>query len=114
MIPEYACFRGRSRLQERDKEPLQERFFRPHFLQAPGDMVAHEGRLCRLDCKVNCYYQSLVPHLSDFVFDCLFAFWVFFGGGIHVLGVLFLVYKGALEKGEKLECQYQAKLFHDI
>ncbi|KAM5245322.1 myopalladin isoform 3-T8 [Hipposideros larvatus] len=45
--------RGRSRLQERDKEPLQERFFRPHFLQAPGDMVAHEGRLCRLDCKVS-------------------------------------------------------------
>ncbi|XP_060050675.1 myopalladin isoform X2 [Erinaceus europaeus] len=45
--------RGRSRMQERDKEPLQERFFRPHFLQAPGDMVAHEGRLCRLDCKVS-------------------------------------------------------------
>nr|AAH52872.1 Mypn protein [Mus musculus] len=40
-------------MQERDKEPLQERFFRPHFLQAPGDMVAHEGRLCRLDCKVS-------------------------------------------------------------
>ncbi|XP_028917263.1 myopalladin isoform X2 [Ornithorhynchus anatinus] len=45
--------RGRSRIQEGDKEPLQERFFRPHFLQAPGDMVAHEGRLCRLDCKVS-------------------------------------------------------------
>ncbi|XP_045147603.1 myopalladin isoform X2 [Echinops telfairi] len=45
--------RGRSRVPERDKEPLQERFFRPHFLQAPGDMVAHEGRLCRLDCKVS-------------------------------------------------------------
>ncbi|XP_025706024.2 myopalladin [Callorhinus ursinus] len=45
--------RGRSRVQERDKEPLQERFFRPHFLQASGDMVAHEGRLCRLDCKVS-------------------------------------------------------------
>ncbi|XP_013370337.1 PREDICTED: myopalladin [Chinchilla lanigera] len=45
--------RARSRLQERDREPLQERFFRPHFLQAPGDMVAHEGRLCRLDCKVS-------------------------------------------------------------
>ncbi|KAB0399557.1 hypothetical protein E2I00_005438, partial [Balaenoptera physalus] len=45
--------RVRSRAQERDKEPLQERFFRPHFLQAPGDMVAHEGRLCRLDCKVS-------------------------------------------------------------
>ncbi|KAM9063670.1 myopalladin isoform X1 [Sarcophilus harrisii] len=45
--------RGRARMQEGDKEPLQERFFRPHFLQAPGDMVAHEGRLCRLDCKVS-------------------------------------------------------------
>ncbi|XP_037351812.1 myopalladin [Talpa occidentalis] len=45
--------RGRSRVQEKDKEPIQERFYRPHFLQAPGDMVAHEGRLCRLDCKVS-------------------------------------------------------------
>ncbi|XP_075389962.1 myopalladin isoform X2 [Tenrec ecaudatus] len=45
--------RGRFRVPERDREPLQERFFRPHFLQAPGDMVAHEGRLCRLDCKVS-------------------------------------------------------------
>ncbi|NXU57894.1 MYPN protein, partial [Turnix velox] len=38
---------------ERDKEAVQECFFRPYFLQAPGDMVAHEGRLCRLDCKVS-------------------------------------------------------------
>uniref|UniRef100_A0A5F8GQ88 Myopalladin n=1 Tax=Monodelphis domestica TaxID=13616 RepID=A0A5F8GQ88_MONDO len=45
--------RGRARIPEGEKEPLQERFFRPHFLQAPGDMVAHEGRLCRLDCKVS-------------------------------------------------------------
>ncbi|XP_061491148.1 myopalladin isoform X2 [Rhineura floridana] len=45
--------RGRSRIPEGDKEPVQERFFRPYFLQAPGDMVAHEGRLCRLDCKVS-------------------------------------------------------------
>ncbi|XP_070608279.1 myopalladin [Erythrolamprus reginae] len=45
--------RARSRVSERDREPLQERFFRPYFLQAPGDMVAHEGRLCRLDCKVS-------------------------------------------------------------
>ncbi|KAM3834666.1 myopalladin isoform 2-T3 [Vipera latastei] len=45
--------RGRSRVSERDREPLQERFFRPYFLQAPGDMVAHEDRLCRLDCKVS-------------------------------------------------------------
>ncbi|XP_057259219.1 myopalladin isoform X1 [Pezoporus wallicus] len=45
--------RTRSRVQEGDKEAVQERFFRPYFLQAPGDMVAHEGRLCRLDCKVS-------------------------------------------------------------
>ncbi|NXJ07994.1 MYPN protein, partial [Odontophorus gujanensis] len=46
--------RARSRVPEGgDKEAAQERFFRPYFLQAPGDMVAHEGRLCRLDCKVS-------------------------------------------------------------
>ncbi|XP_010225910.1 PREDICTED: myopalladin [Tinamus guttatus] len=45
--------RTRSRVPEGDKEGVQERFFRPYFLQAPGDMVAHEGRLCRLDCKVS-------------------------------------------------------------
>ncbi|KAM6347786.1 myopalladin [Alca torda] len=43
--------RTRPRVPEGDKEAVQERFFRPYFLQAPGDMVAHEGRLCRLDCK---------------------------------------------------------------
>ncbi|XP_028324074.1 myopalladin isoform X2 [Gouania willdenowi] len=45
--------RVRARIQEVEGEPTQERFFRPHFLQAPGDMMAHEGRLCRLDCKVS-------------------------------------------------------------
>ncbi|KFP83267.1 Myopalladin, partial [Apaloderma vittatum] len=45
--------RARPRVPEGDKEAVQERFFRPYFLQAPGDMVAHEGRLCRLDCKVS-------------------------------------------------------------
>ncbi|KAM4607905.1 LOW QUALITY PROTEIN: myopalladin [Polymixia lowei] len=45
--------RVRTRIQEVEEgEQTQERFFRPHFLQAPGDMLAHEGRLCRLDCKV--------------------------------------------------------------
>ena len=44
--------RVRARIQEVEGEQTQERFFRPHFLQAPGDMMAHEGRLCRLDCKV--------------------------------------------------------------
>ncbi|XP_040588311.1 myopalladin isoform X3 [Mesocricetus auratus] len=61
LSPAGQSHRGRSRMQERDKEPLQERFFRPHFLQAPGDMVAHEGRLCRLDCKIprNWSYRQL-------------------------------------------------------
>ncbi|KAM4730138.1 myopalladin isoform 2-T2 [Anableps anableps] len=45
--------RVRTRIQEVEGEQTQERFFRPHFLQAPGDMMAHEGRLCRLDCKVS-------------------------------------------------------------
>ncbi|XP_016342798.1 myopalladin isoform X2 [Sinocyclocheilus anshuiensis] len=49
--------RVRARVQEVEGEPAQERCFRPHFLQAPGDMSAHEGRLCRLDCKV-----SGLPH----------------------------------------------------
>lgn len=45
-------FRVRNRIQEVEGEQSQGRFFQPHFLQAPGDMMAHEGRLCRLDCKV--------------------------------------------------------------
>uniref|UniRef100_UPI0037E88687 myopalladin isoform X1 n=1 Tax=Semicossyphus pulcher TaxID=241346 RepID=UPI0037E88687 len=45
--------RVRVRIQEVEGEPTQARFFQPHFLQAPGDMLAHEGRLCRLDCKVS-------------------------------------------------------------
>ncbi|KAG5849721.1 hypothetical protein ANANG_G00074730 [Anguilla anguilla] len=32
---------------------IQERHFRPHFLQAPGDLIVQEGRLCRMDCKVS-------------------------------------------------------------
>ncbi|XP_034781819.2 myopalladin-like isoform X2 [Acipenser ruthenus] len=54
LMPTIQSQRARSRVQEVDEgEPTQERFFRPHFLQAPGDLVAHEGRLCRLDCKVS-------------------------------------------------------------
>ncbi|XP_037127107.1 myopalladin isoform X2 [Syngnathus acus] len=45
--------RVRTRVQEVEGEQTHERFFRPHFVQAPGDMVAHEGRVCRLDCKVS-------------------------------------------------------------
>ncbi|XP_010791742.1 myopalladin isoform X2 [Notothenia coriiceps] len=45
--------RVRARIQDVESEQTQERFFQPHFLQAPGDMLAHEGRLCRLDCKVS-------------------------------------------------------------
>lgn len=61
-------------MQERDKEPLQERFFRPHFLQAPGDMVAHEGRLCRLDCKVDSSIHPWFQICSYFAFVCLLSF----------------------------------------
>ncbi|XP_053730689.1 myopalladin [Synchiropus splendidus] len=45
--------RVRTRIQEVEVEQTQERSFRPHFLQAPGDMLGHEGGLCRLDCKVS-------------------------------------------------------------
>eukprot|EP00062_Callorhinchus_milii_P001469 gi/632936633/ref/XP_007895556.1/ PREDICTED: myopalladin isoform X3 [Callorhinchus milii] len=51
-VPPIQNQRTRSRVLE-GEEPVQERFFRPHFLQATGDMVAHEGRFCRLDCKVS-------------------------------------------------------------
>lgn len=54
--------RVRARIQEVEEgEPTQERFFQPHFLQAPGDMVAHEGRLCRLDCKVGAGLMDVGP-----------------------------------------------------
>ncbi|KAM9726570.1 myopalladin isoform 2-T2 [Menidia menidia] len=52
-LPPIHSQRVRARIQEVEGEQTQERFFRPHFLQAPGDMMAHEGRLCRLDCKVS-------------------------------------------------------------
>ncbi|XP_077586258.1 myopalladin [Stigmatopora nigra] len=52
MIP-INCQRVRSRVQEVEGEQTQEGFFQPHFAQAPGDMLAHEGRVCRLDCKVS-------------------------------------------------------------
>ncbi|XP_072279247.1 myopalladin isoform X2 [Pyxicephalus adspersus] len=52
-IPTVLAHRVRPRQPEVENESVQERCFRPYFLQAPGDMVAHEGRLCRLDCKVS-------------------------------------------------------------
>ncbi|KAJ8393242.1 hypothetical protein AAFF_G00063140 [Aldrovandia affinis] len=74
LTPMIHSQRVRSRVQEaEDGEPIQERFFRPHFLQAPGDMVAHEGRLCRLDCKVSglpnpdlMWLRNGIPILPDF------------------------------------------------
>ncbi|XP_067838552.1 palladin isoform X2 [Heptranchias perlo] len=45
--------RSRSRDSGEETEAIQERFFRPHFLQAPGDMIIQEGKLCRMDCKVS-------------------------------------------------------------
>ncbi|XP_078268902.1 myopalladin isoform X2 [Rhinoraja longicauda] len=52
IVPSIQRQRTRSRVTE-GEEPVQERFFCPHFLQAPGNMVAHEGQVCRLDCKVS-------------------------------------------------------------
>ncbi|XP_038678124.1 myopalladin isoform X1 [Scyliorhinus canicula] len=52
IVPSVQSHRTRSRVSE-GEEPVQERFFCPHFLQAPGDMIAHEGQICRLDCKVS-------------------------------------------------------------
>ncbi|XP_057704076.1 myopalladin isoform X2 [Corythoichthys intestinalis] len=52
LIP-ISCQRVRTRVQEVEGEQTQETFFQPHFAQAPGDMLAHEGRVCRLDCKVS-------------------------------------------------------------
>ncbi|XP_046691968.1 palladin isoform X1 [Silurus meridionalis] len=45
--------RSRSRDGGEENENIQERHFRPHFLQAPGDLIVQEGRLCRMDCKVS-------------------------------------------------------------
>ncbi|XP_023689518.2 myopalladin isoform X2 [Paramormyrops kingsleyae] len=54
LTPMIHTQRVNSRSQEVEEgEPIQERFFQPHFLQVPGDMMAHEGKLCRLDCKVS-------------------------------------------------------------
>uniref|UniRef100_A0A8C7LSN3 Palladin n=1 Tax=Oncorhynchus mykiss TaxID=8022 RepID=A0A8C7LSN3_ONCMY len=45
--------RSRSRDSGEENENIQERHFRPHFLQAPGDLIVQESRLCRMDCKVS-------------------------------------------------------------
>ncbi|NXB08496.1 PALLD protein, partial [Cnemophilus loriae] len=45
--------RSRSRDSGDENEPIQERFFRPHFLQAPGNLTVQEGKLCRMDCKAS-------------------------------------------------------------
>uniref|UniRef100_A0A8C2CJF0 Palladin n=1 Tax=Cyprinus carpio TaxID=7962 RepID=A0A8C2CJF0_CYPCA len=45
--------RSRSRDSGDENENIQERHFRPHFLQAPGDLIVQEGKLCRMDCKVS-------------------------------------------------------------
>ncbi|XP_069756931.1 myopalladin isoform X2 [Narcine bancroftii] len=52
VTPSVQRQRTRSRVSE-GEEPVQERFFCPHFLQAPGNMIAHEGQVVRLDCKVS-------------------------------------------------------------
>ncbi|NXD07439.1 PALLD protein, partial [Nothocercus nigrocapillus] len=55
--------RSRSRDSGDENEPIQERFFRPHFLQAPGDLTVQEGKLCRMDCKAMFCSLSLFPTL---------------------------------------------------
>ncbi|KAL4635434.1 palladin isoform X2 [Arapaima gigas] len=45
--------RSRSRDSGEENDNIQERHFRPHFLQAPGDLIVQEGKLCRMDCKVS-------------------------------------------------------------
>nr|XP_023679268.1 palladin isoform X2 [Paramormyrops kingsleyae] len=45
--------RSRSRDSAEENDNIQERHFRPHFLQAPGDLIVQEGKLCRMDCKVS-------------------------------------------------------------
>uniref|UniRef100_A0A2K5E192 Ig-like domain-containing protein n=1 Tax=Aotus nancymaae TaxID=37293 RepID=A0A2K5E192_AOTNA len=44
---------SRSRDSGDENEPIQEWFFRPHFLQAPVDLTVQEGKLCRMHCKVS-------------------------------------------------------------
>ncbi|NXX47591.1 PALLD protein, partial [Tricholaema leucomelas] len=57
--------RSRSRDSGDENEPIQERFFRPHFLQAPGDLTVQEGKLCRMDCKASMTHSGLpTPDLS--------------------------------------------------
>ncbi|XP_036097463.1 palladin [Molossus molossus] len=52
-LPHARRPRSRSRDSADENEPIQERFFRPHFLQAPGNLTVQEGKLCRMDCKVS-------------------------------------------------------------
>ncbi|XP_036280929.1 palladin isoform X3 [Pipistrellus kuhlii] len=52
-LPHARRPRSRSRDSGDENEPIQERFFRPHFLQAPGNLTVQEGKLCRMDCKVS-------------------------------------------------------------
>ncbi|NXK82754.1 PALLD protein, partial [Amazona guildingii] len=60
--------RSRSRDSGDENEPIQERFFRPHFLQAPGDLTVQEGKLCRMDCKASTMQRAVsglpTPDLS--------------------------------------------------
>ncbi|NWS71522.1 PALLD protein, partial [Crotophaga sulcirostris] len=55
--------RSRSRDSGDENEPIQERFFRPHFLQAPGDLTVQEGKLCRMDCKASITQRIAVSGL---------------------------------------------------
>ncbi len=58
----FVFFRPRSRSRDSgdENENIQERHFRPHFLQAPGDLIVQESKLCRMDCKVT---AQALPYL---------------------------------------------------
>ncbi|KAJ8248343.1 hypothetical protein GJAV_G00240990 [Gymnothorax javanicus] len=66
LTPMIHSQRVRPRAQEADEgEAIQERFFRPHFLQAPGDMLAHEGRVCRMLVRENGVHSLLIDPLKQ-------------------------------------------------
>lgn len=83
--------RVRTRIQEVEGEQTQERFFRPHFLQAPGDMLAHEGRLCRLDCKVGSYSWHAIQSVNSFCLTLLPSLTVYQVSGLPNPELMWLV-----------------------
>ncbi|XP_035461316.2 myopalladin isoform X3 [Scophthalmus maximus] len=92
-LPPIHSQRVRARIQQVEGEQTQERFFQPHFLQAPGDMLAHEGRLCRLDCKVgsNSWICNTIAEILHFALTLLSAFRVSQVSGLPIPELMWLV-----------------------